>query len=154
MRIRMGAISRPKTTPCMPTMQGDLRHVQDLQRRASRHSKRIIFDIFTPTGWSTASPKVACKQRCNLLEICRHDISNTTATATQRASTTGVGQRPPFRWRCPTCGSEVVTLVTVSAAPTCSAHTGGGRQMVAERVRFRDLDRPLNQAREVQNDLR
>ena len=72
----------------------------------------------------------------------------------QRASTTGVDQRPPFRWRCPTCGSEVVTLVTVSAAPTCSAHTGGGRQMVAERVRFRDLDRPPNQMQEVQNDLR
>ncbi len=72
----------------------------------------------------------------------------------QRASTTGVGQRPPFGWRCPTCGSEVVTLVTVSAAPTCSAHIGGGRQMVAERVRFRDLDRPPNQMQEVQNELR
>ena len=33
-------------------------------------------------------------------------------------------------------------------------HTGGGRQMVAERVRFRDLDRPPNQMQEVQNELR
>jgi len=57
----------------------------------------------------------------------------------QRASTTGIGQRPPFRWTCHTCGLSVVTLVAVTAAPTCSAHTGGGRQMVAERVRFRDL---------------
>jgi len=58
----------------------------------------------------------------------------------QRASTTGIGQRPPFRWTCQTCSLSVVTLVAVTAAPTCSAHTGGGRQMVAERVRFRDLD--------------
>ncbi len=72
----------------------------------------------------------------------------------QRASTTGVSQRPPFRWTCPTCGSSVVTLVTVSAAPTCWAHIGGGRQMVAERVRFRDLDQPLKQTQEVQNELR
>jgi transposase-like protein len=58
-----------------------------------------------------------------------------------RASVTGIGQRPPFRWTCPSCQSSVTTLVTVTAAPTCSAHTGGGRQMIAERVRFRDLNR-------------
>ena len=61
------------------------------------------------------------------------------------ASVTGIGQRPAFRWICLACQLSVTTLVTVVAAPTCSAHTGGGRQMVAEQVRFRDLDRPPNQ---------
>ena len=154
MRIRMGTISRPKTTPCMPTMQGDLRHVQDLQRRAPRHSKRIIL-TFSPLRGGRPQ---AQKSLANSDAICLRYVAMTSRTRQQRqpqrASTTGVGQRPPFRWKCPTCGNSVVTLVTVSAAPTCSAHTGGGRQMVAERVRFRDLDRPPNQAQEVQNELR
>ena len=70
----------------------------------------------------------------------------------RRTSTAGIGQRPPFRWTCPTCGITVVTLVTVTAAPPCSAHTGGGRQMIAERVRFRDLDRPTTRDDVSQND--
>ena len=84
--------------------------------------KRIIFDIFIPTGWLTASPNVACKQRCNLLRYVAMTSRTRQYRQPQRAPTMGVGQRPPFRWRCPTCGSEVVTLVTVSAAPTYHTH--------------------------------
>ena len=67
-------------------------------------------------------------------------------------STTGIGQRPPFRWTCQTCGLSVITLVAVTAAPTCSAHTGGGRQMIAERVRFRDVASPSSQDDVSQNE--
>lgn len=67
-------------------------------------------------------------------------------------STAGIRQRPPFRWTCQTCGLSVITLVVATAAPTCSAHTGGGRQMVAERVRFRDLDRPAPRGDASQNE--
>ncbi|MFZ9017053.1 MAG: hypothetical protein ACO225_14670 [Ilumatobacteraceae bacterium] len=61
--------------------------------------------------------------------------------ATGRSATNrlGIGQRPPFRWTCPTCGQTVITHVTVSAAPTCSVHSGGGREMTATRVRFQDV---------------
>jgi len=35
----------------------------------------------------------------------------------------------------------VDTLVRVSAAPTCSNHSGGGRVMVPTRIRFRNIGR-------------
>ena len=60
-------------------------------------------------------------------------------TAPTPRRTVGIGQRPPFRWTCPACGQTVITLVAVSAAPTCSAHAGGGRSMDATRIRFRDV---------------
>ena len=32
-------------------------------------------------------------------------------------------------YRCPACGQTVTVLVRLSAPPTCSEHTGGGRKM-------------------------
>lgn len=32
-------------------------------------------------------------------------------------------------YRCPACGVSVTVLVRLSAPPTCSEHTGGGRKM-------------------------
>jgi hypothetical protein len=34
------------------------------------------------------------------------------------------------RWTCKACDNEIEVLVPVLAPPTCSRHTGGGRQMV------------------------
>jgi len=35
----------------------------------------------------------------------------------------------PKVWVCPNCGNTVTTLIPVTIPPTCSRHTGGGRQM-------------------------
>lgn len=32
-------------------------------------------------------------------------------------------------YQCPACGQKVTVLIRLSAPPTCSEHTGGGRKM-------------------------
>lgn len=38
-------------------------------------------------------------------------------------------------WTCPACDNKIEVLVPVLAPPTCSRHTGGGRQMVSKEGR-------------------